>query len=210
MPREEKVQKIKEDLRNAARDPSIDTSSYRKLLHNLKSRTAPDWRHRFGTTNWDCLLEKEIEGLNLKILPSWLAESHVYHINGTIEKWGDKKLRSPFLLEDDSYKQRTPPMEADDFFNFMIWGTVFVVVGMSFECETDKILLANLNRVEDDLPIGASIWLVLNPDDEILGISSPRISSALPRAKVYIAPKRFEEWIDEGMPALKDIGAFAF
>ena len=210
LPREEKIENIKRELIRASRHPSVDTSVYRKFLQNLSSRTNSSWKHRFGTTNWDCLLEKEIDALNLEILPSWLADSHVFHINGTIEDWGSKEFRSPFLLEDDSYLQRTPTPETNIFFNFMIWDTFFIVVGMSFECEMDRFLLASLNKVEDDLPIGNSLWLVLNPDKEALQISSSRIASALPRSKVFVAPKRFEEWIDDGMIVLKDIGAFDF
>jgi len=209
-PRDKKIEKIKKELFKASLHPSVDTSCYRKLLQNLSSRTASGWRHRFGTTNWDCLLEKEIDVLNLEILPPWLADSHVFHINGTVEEGGNKEFRSHFLLEDDSYLQRTPTPEANIFFDFMTWDTLFVVIGMSFECEMDRFLLASLNKVEDDLPIGNSVWFVLNPDKEALEISSSRIASALPRAKVFIAPKYFEEWIDDGMFALKDIGAFAF
>ena len=211
VPRERKIERIKRELIKASCHPSIDTSSYKRLLEILSTRTTTGWRHHFGTTNWDCLLEKEIDALNLEILPPWLANSHVFHINGTIEESDNKKYRSPFLLEDDSYRQRTPTTEANIFFNSMIWGTFFVVVGMSFECEMDRFLLASLNMVEDDLPIGNSVWLVLNSDKDVLEISSSRITSALPRAKVFIAPKHFEEWIDDGMVALKDIvGAFAF
>ncbi|BBO79654.1 hypothetical protein DSCO28_02200 [Desulfosarcina ovata subsp. sediminis] len=100
-------------------------------------------------------------------------------------------------------------MEADELFNFMTWGQFFIVIGMSFECEMDRFLLASLKRVEDNLPIGNSIWLVLNPDKEALDKSTYRIQSALPRSKVYITDKKLEEWIDEGMDALRDIGAFA-
>jgi hypothetical protein len=207
--REQKIAEIKKELIEASDHTSVDTTVYRKLLNNLSSRTATGWRHRFGTTNWDCLLQKEINLLKLEVLPSWLADDHVFHINGTIEEWGKKELRSQFLLEDDSYKQRIPTMEADELFNFMTWGQYFIVIGMSFECEMDRFLLASLKRVEDDLPIGNSIWLVLNPDKEALDKSTSRIQSALPRSKVYIADKKLEEWIDEGMDALRDIGAFA-
>lgn len=74
----------------------------------------------------------------------------------------------------------------------------------------DRFLLASLNKVEDDLPIGNSVWIVLNPDEEALKKSSSRIKSALPRSEVYFAAKTFEKWIDEGMDALRDIGAFTF
>jgi len=209
LPREEKIENIKKEIIEASRHPSVDTNVYRKMLQNLSSRTNSGWRHRFGTTNWDCLLEREIHSLNLARLPPWLANSHVFHINGRVEDRGHNKFRSPFLLEDDSYLHRTPSPEANIFFNFMTCGTFFVVVGMSFECEMDRFLLASLNKAEDDLPIGNSVWLVLNPDNEVCEISSSRIASALPRAKVFINPKRFEDWIDERMVALTDIGAFS-
>jgi len=210
MPREEKIDRIKKAIIKEMESSKIDTSPYNKFLNHLRNRTNENWRHRFVTTNWDCLLESEIDNLNLKVLPEWMADSHVYHINGTVENYPNQAFGSPFLLEEDRHSEREPTPEADIIFNKMVWDTRFVVVGMSFECEMDRFLLGSINRVEDDLPIGNSAWLVLNPDKAVLDISSSRIATALPRSKVYTKAIGFNEWLDEGMVPLVELGAFAF
>ena len=210
MPREDKIAQIKKSIIEEMGHPTIDTTLFKTFLQNLKDRTNQGWRHKFVTTNWDCLLEREINALNLEVEPPWLASTHVYHVNGTVDDSGDNSFDSPFLLEDDPCQQRISTPEANIISNYMIWDTIFFVIGMSFECEMDRFLLASLNKVEGDLPIGSSIWLVINPDKETLETSSSNIASALPRAKVYTTQKHFEEWMNEGMLPLKQLGAFAF
>mgnify|MGYP003119912222 CR=1 FL=1 len=208
--REEKIQRIKSALRTEMESPLVDSSTIETFFDNLKSRTATDWRHRLITTNWDTLLEKEISALGLEVLPHWLADSYVYHLNGTIEDHADTKHLSPFLLEEDDYTQRTPTTEANQAFNYLIWGNVFFVVGMSFECETDRGLLSNLRKIQDEVPIGQSTWIVLNPDFEALQASSTRIASALPRARVYTKQINFHDWMNDGMRPLKELNVFSF
>ena len=144
MPREDKVNKIKDAIVNEMESDKIDTTPYRKFLTHLRKRTKENWRNRFLTTNWDCLLEIEIKNLKLQVLPNWLADSHVYHINGTVEDYPNQDFGSPFLLEEDQYTQRNPTPEANIIFNHMIWGRLFIVIGMSFECQTDRFLLGSL------------------------------------------------------------------
>lgn len=208
--RDEKIEMIKKSILFEMENDKIDTSSFRLFLKNLEERTADGWRHRFTTTNWDFLLEKEIEALKLKVLPPWMASNNVYHLNGTAEEHMNPKYLSPFLLEEDKYSQRDPSPEANDVFNFMLWDTLFVVVGMSFECESDRFLLSSLNRVQDEVPIGKSWWLVLNPSKIALEASSSRIATALPRSRVRTKDISFEGWIKEGMGAMVELGVFAF
>ncbi len=210
LPREEKIDRIKKSIIKEMGSNKIDTSLYNKFLNHLRKRTKENWCHRFVTTNWDCLLESEINKLNLKVSPKWMASNHVYHINGTVENYPNQAFGSPFLLEEDLYTERMPTPEANIIFNHMVGNTIFVVVGMSFECEMDRFLLGSINRVEDDLPIGNSIWIVLNPDKNVLNISSSRIATALPRSKVYTKAIGFNEWIIEGMHTLVGLGVFAF
>ncbi len=92
----------------------------------------------------------------------------------------------------------------------MIWGQFFVVVGMSFECRIDKFLLTMLNKVEDDLPIGESTWLLINPDEMSLEQSALRIQSALPSAIIHKIPYKFDDWINSRMPQLQDAGVLSF
>ena len=208
MPREEKIDKIKEAIIKEMEDDKIDTSQYNKFLIHLRNRTSENWRHLFATTNWDCLLESEINNLKLNELPKWMASDHVYHLNGTVEDYPNQAFDSPFLLEEDKYTERTSTPEANILFNHMIASETFIVVGMSFECEMDRFLLDSIKRVEDDMPIGNSVWIVLNPDKVALEDSSSRIATALPRARVYTKAIRFNEWLNEGMPPLVELGAF--
>jgi hypothetical protein len=73
---------------------------------------------------------------------------------------------------------------------------------MSFECEMDKYLLASLNQIEDDLPIGNSRWLIVNPNKEALNKSAQAIKSALPRANVYTLNEKFDTWVKSKLPEL--------
>ena len=85
----------------------------------------------------------------------------------------------------------------------------FVVVGMSFECQTDKFLLTALGRVQDDLPIGESQWLVVNPDPAALTASCSRLQQVLPRAEVKNMSATLVGWLDAGVPELQARGAIA-
>lgn len=203
MPREEKIEEIKKAVINEMYSEKIDTSSIKIFLKNLSEMTSNNYCHQFITTNWDCLIEREVEALNLDVLPKWLINSYVHHLNGTVEVHGTLDFGSPFLLEEDSYNQRTLSVEANRIFNSMLWGRVFFVVGMSFECETDRFLLQSLNNVQDDLPIGESCWFVLNPDPKALEVSSSRIANALPRAKVYTRCIDFGSWVSKEMTGFR-------
>lgn len=208
--REDKIEQIKVSLRGEMDGQHINTQPIRALLATLSRFTTRGWRHEFVTTNWDYLLQREIFRLGLEVLPSWLTTSAVFHLNGTVELLPSNDHRSPFLLEEDNVCHRHWTVEAEIAYSRVIWRRVFVVVGMSFECETDRFLLSALQRVEDDLPIGESQWLILNPDREILEQSSRRIREALPRARVEPLEERFESWVQRGMPQLQAVGAIAF
>ena len=209
-PREETIEKIKLKLRKEMKAEYVDKSLLVNFIEQLSSRTSKDWCHQFITTNWDYLLQEVILDLNLKEQPYWLRDSHVWHLNGSVEEFENNTNRSPFLLESDSYDIRKPAYEANVIFNRLIWGDIFYVVGMSFECKTDRYLLQSINRVEDDLPIGESYWFLINPDKNALEVSSTRIKRAMPRAKVYKAPITLEQWIGSGMEGLVNLGVFSF
>ena len=208
--RDEQIKRIKRTLRTQMQQPSVDCSVIRKLLDLLARRTVPSWKHLFITTNWDFLLQREIQALKLTALPSWLSNSHVHHLNGTVEELLDNAHRSPFLLEQDPGPQRVATPEANMAFEKMIWNRTFVVVGMSFECQTDKFLLSALGCVEDDLPIGESQWVVVNPDRATLTASCSRLQQVMPRADVKGISTTLAEWLDAGVPELRARGAVAF
>lgn len=177
---------------------------------SIGNRTVSPWRHQFHTTNWDFLLQREILALGHKVQPPWCAETHVYHLNGTVEDLPDNSRRSVFVLESDAPHARVATTEGDIAYNKFIWSQTFVVVGMSFECEVDRYLLSALKRVEDDLPIGESFWIVLNPNTDALSATCARLQVALPRAKIVGSATTFRAWIDAQVPELQRRGAIAF
>lgn len=182
------------------RHRSVRREPYERLLEVLSNNTPPGYRHRFITTNWDYLLQEVLLKQPWEMLPAWLENSHVYHLNGTVEVLPDSSKRSPLLLESDGATQRVSTVEADIVYNKMIWDTLFVIVGMSFECQTDKFLLRTLGRVEDDLPIGESSWLVANRNPQTAEVIRQRIEQALPGAEVQTISIGFSEWIAAGLP----------
>lgn len=209
--RETKVDQIRNALRAEMDAAHVDSTPIQNFLDCLAKYTTEGWRHEFMTTNWDYLLQREIQKLGLKIRPTWMAESHVYHLNGTVElRPNHNEHGSPFLLEEDSAAVRHWTVEANVAYNRMIWRRVFVVVGMSFECATDRFLLSAIHRVEDGLPIGESQWLILNPDSRALDSARERISLALPSAHVETEDEGLESWLNCGLPQLQKVGAIAF
>lgn len=137
--------------------------------------------------------------------------THVFHIKGTVEELEDNSQRSPFLLETDESSMRMQTNEGNTAFTHMSWGQVFIVTGMSFECEMDKFLLASLNQIEDDLPIGSSSsWLIVNPNTEALNKSAQANKSALPRVNVYALNEKFDNWVKNKLPELEKEGILVF
>ena len=188
--------------------PTIDYNTIKNYLKFLEERTRPECSNRLITTNWDYLLQREILNLQLTKQPEWLCESHVFHLNGTAEPHSAQEMRSPFLLEEDPASLRVETPEANIVYGHMIWDSLFIVIGMSFECDTDRFLLRSLHRVEDDLPIGESSWVVLNPDSNALHKACDRIGDALPRAAVVPVQAHLNDWLQSGTAELKDWGTF--
>ena len=193
--REIKISMIKNALAKEMNKLSTGCEIIRYFFEVLSIYTNSNYNNRLITTNWDYLLDREIQNLDLEKLPSWLDDSLVFHLNGTIENFENHSNRSPFLLEEDSGEQRTFSVEANTAYNKMIWNKVFVVVGMSFECETDRFFLNALNKVEDNLIIGESLWVVVNPDADALKQTCLRIQIALPCASVIPIEKEFNKFL---------------
>lgn len=182
-------------------------TTYRRLLDTMEERTVESGNHVFLTTNWDFLLEREIL--------SWVGEHHpgdaprfsrnsqlVYHFNGTTE---DRcaPLGSPFLLETDSAAVRRETFEADEALGRLLWSNLVVVVGMSFECQSDRGLLAALRVHEDNLPIGSGLIIVVEPFRAALDATRERLAAYFPRARVVAVQTGLGEWIDSEMPELR-------
>lgn len=207
LPRESKIERIKSELLAAMDAPNVDCTVIRDYLSLLENSTSRDWAHLFVTTNWDYLLQREILARGFECLPKWLLNSHVFHLNGTVEML-DSNNRSPFLLEEDKGSQRYVTREADRAYNAMLWARCIVVVGMSFECEADRFLLAALNRAEDDVPLGEAVVIVVNPDPSALARMSKQIQVSLPRAQIRPVQQDFKSWVGKDLPELRAAGVF--
>jgi hypothetical protein len=210
LPRDEQIARIKAAIASEMSTTYIDTKDIRLFLDLLDKHTVSPWQHQFHTTNWDFLLQREILALGHKEQPPWCAETHVYHLNGTVEDLPDNTRRSGFVLESDPLHARVSTIEGNVAYGKFIWSQTFVVVGMSFECDVDKYLLSALQRVEDDLPIGESFWIVLNPNLDALSAACSRLQTALPRAKIVGNATTFRAWLGAQLPELRSRGAIAF
>ena len=210
LPREERITRIKAAVLAEMSAQCIDPSDIQHFLSLLANQTLAPWQHQFHTTNWDYLLQREILALRHTVQPPWCAETHVYHLNGTVELSPDNSRRSAFVLESDPAHAGVATTEGDIAFNKFIWNKTFVVVGMSFECEVDKYLLHALRRVEDDLPIGDSYWIVVNPSGEALSSTCARLRAALPHARIVGVASTFGAWLRARVPELQSCGAIAF
>lgn len=204
----ERIERIKQALR--AEMARVDPAPIREFLIFLNQRTSPEWRHLFVTTNWDYLLQRELRAVVLGSgVPRWLhfgAGNHVHHVNGTVEE--GTQHRSCFMLQDDTGAERTPTTEANYAFSYMSCERTFVVVGMSFECGTDKYLLRQLNKIENWMPIGESHWTIVNPDGEVSESVCSRIRGALPAAHVEAVRSAFADWRRAEFPSLEKRGVF--
>jgi hypothetical protein len=83
-------------------------------------------------------------------------------------------------------------------YTHMVANRRFVVVGMSFECETDRFLLHALGKAEDEMPISESTWPVVNRNPDALEKACDAILAHLPRADVVPVQSRFSDWEDDG------------
>ncbi len=156
---------ITDALRAEMDQPSVHSRAYRHLMDLFFTKMKDNCHHRLITTNWDHLLQREVERWiqhnSGGVAPRFLStRGTVYHLNGTVEV-GNFQNGSPFLLETDSPILRKRTYEADQAFKFLQWSTLIVIVGMSFECDMDKGLLAALRVSKDNLPIGSTLFFVV-------------------------------------------------
>ena len=111
--RDEQILRIKATLPVEMQAPGVNTEDIRLFLDLLATRTKPSWLHQFHTANWDYLLQREILALGYTVQPPWCAETHVYHLNGTVEDLPDNSQRSQFILESDSADARVATTEGN-------------------------------------------------------------------------------------------------
>lgn len=204
--RDAHVQMITEALREEiARVPRV-TTPYRRLLQIMATKTIAEGHHRLLTTNWDYLLQRDVldwvQANTPGYAPRFLStDAMVYHLNGSVEPGGSKHC-SPFMLETDSASVRKATFEANQALNLLLWSTLVVIVGMSFECDMDRGLLATLRAHEDNVPIGNALFVIVEPNKETLESTYAKLAYCFPRAGGIRVNQGLAEWIDSGMPEL--------
>ena len=186
-----------------------------RLTHKNSDRpnaTVTNGFHRLMTTNWDWLLQSAvnrwIDRNRAGYVPWFLRPtSHVYHLNGSFEP-GSFSGRSPVILETDAASDRVQSFEANVAFNKLLWSEVVVAVGMSFECDTDRGLLAALRKHEDNVPLGEAHFFLVDCSPETLRSNVEKFSACFPRASITPVFSDFSEWSAKGMPELTRVGLF--
>ncbi len=204
--REAHIPMVIDSVRSEMSNPAVHCGPYQHLLNTMAERTVDQGHHRLMTTNWDYLLQREldawIEANHPESVPRFLGiDGVVRHFNGSVEP-GEFQNRSPFLLETDSASMRKTAYEANQAFSQLLWSTLIVIVGMSFECDTDKGLLAALRGHEDNVPIGTALFIVVDPCRETLEDTCRKLAACFPRAGGLRVNSGLAEWIDAGMPEL--------
>lgn len=204
--RDAHVQMITDTLREEIERVPRGATPYRRLLDVMSTKTVADGHHRLLTTNWDYLLQRDVldwvEANTPGCVPRFLsAPGMVYHLNGSVELGGFIN-RSPFLLETDIPSVRKSAFEANQALNLLLWSTLVVVVGMSFECDMDCGLLGTLRAHEDNVPIGNAFFVIVDPNKEKLESTYAKLAYCFPRAGGITVNKGFVEWMDSGMPEL--------
>lgn len=201
--REAHIGMITEALREKMTLVPENSTPYRYLLDIMASNTVDQGHHRLITTNWDYLLQRDVNGWinanNPGFAPRFLStHSMVYHLNGFVEP-GELQNRSSFLLETDSKETRKATLETNKAFNCLCWSSLVVIVGMSFKCEMDNDLLAWLGAYEDSLPIGSALFVIVEKDKEALDSTCTMLARNFPRAHGIRVNSGFAEWVDSGM-----------
>ena len=204
--RDAHVSMIIDAIRDEMSRLPIDDTPYRRLLDVMATRTVDQGHHRLMTTNWDYLLQRDLNNWVQANRPGWAprflsTHGSVYHFNGSAEP-GDFQNRSPFMLETDSVGTRRATYEANQAFNYLLWSDLVVIIGMSFECQTDRGLLAALRAHEDNVPIGSALFVLVEPHVETLQATYAKLTACFPRAGGLRVHSGFSKWIESGMPEL--------
>lgn len=193
---------LREEIAHVPQGPT----PYRRLLDIMARKTVDEGHHRLLTTNWDYLLQRDvldwIDANRPGYAPRFLStHGMVYHLNGSVEP-GEFQNRIPFMLETDSASARKAAYEANQALNYLLCSTLVVVVGMSFECDMDRGLLATLRHHEDNVPLGSALFIIVEPNGVTLESTYAKLAYCFPRAGGMRVNKGLSEWIDSGMPEL--------
>lgn len=205
MPRACRVKLIKKAIRKEITRVPVGVGPYKVMLDLFLTHTDPRYCHALLTTNWDFLLQREISSFCQSAKPKWLYDSHVFHLNGSAEQWG---VRSEMLLETDPPSARKGSHEANKAYNIMLNQKLFIVIGMSFKCPTDKSFLNQLQKHEDFFPAGDATWLVVNNSQSDLLVTGRALTQRFPGCKTVLVCDTFDDWIKKKCPELFREGVF--
>jgi len=61
-------------------------------------------------------------------------------------------------------------------------------------------------RVQDEMPVGESHWIVVNPCTKSLKDTLQQLNTVLPGATVSGCAMKFDSWLDQKMPELQPHG----
>lgn len=194
------ISEIKATLAHAQKNPGVTTESHSTLVKKIRAFPSGKWKHRIVTTNWDLLLEREITFRISNTCPVWIVDSHVFHLNGSIEKEEESNVspllqKSDFLLPSDLPSRRRKAVESNYIFNSLLWTKKIVVVGISFECSLDKGFLGALSQCEDETRIGEATWVLINKCRSTLEQIKENILKSFRASKVISVHKGYEEWV---------------
>ena len=197
--RSERTTRIGNALREEMEKISVGKGPYHQLLCWLAER--PGWKHSFITTNWDFLLQREVDHYIKThcpgICPGWLLNSHVFHLNGSVEDAAQGN-RPKILFPEDSIEERRNSSEGNQAWNYLAPSKLIIVVGLSFSYPIDQVLLRWLHTKEDWLPYGEARWVILNSNQTSLEKVTDEFKKALPRAQIISLHKDFTGWVQEG------------
>jgi hypothetical protein len=204
--REAHISMIVDAIQREMNAPTVHCDPYQRLIETMAERTADQGTHRLMTTNWDYLLQRALDTWMETHQPGWAprflsTQGMVYHFNGSAEP-GDFQNRSPIMLETDSASARHRTYEANQAYKLLLWSSLIVIVGMSFECNTDRGLLAALRLNEDNTPIGAATFIIVDSCQSTLERTYAKLAACFPRAGGLRVSAGFAEWIEAGMPEL--------
>lgn len=199
----ERIKKIDANLSREMQNVPIGNNPYSQLLSLLQNKTKPNQKHFFITTNWDYLLQREINNIITdKTCPPWLLDSHVFHLNGSVEKWDDGRHRTPIALPDDKERIGASSLEFSKAMNFLVSTRLFVVIGLSFSCKVDIRLIEFLKPYEDEMPFGEGRYLIVNNYQQDLDHLGNIIKNNFPRADVVKIASDFKSWVNAQCPNL--------